>query len=199
MHIDHEKCAWALASPNLEKYHDLEWGVPVYDDQRLFEFLILEGAQAGLSWSTVLNKRDAYRRAFDQFKVTSVAQFDQQKVNLLLKDSGLIRNRLKLNAVIINAQAFIKVQQTFGCFSHYLWQFVDGKPVINQWKQGSDIPVTTPIAERMSKDLKQRGFKFVGSIICYAYMQAVGLVNDHVVDCQRYSEINCLNKVSAHP
>jgi DNA-3-methyladenine glycosylase I len=184
-----KKCTWALSSPSEEHYHDFEWGVPVHDDRLLFELLILEGAQAGLSWSTVLNKREGYRKAFDNFDVNSVANYDEAKLASLLADPGIVRNKLKINAAVVNARSFLKVQQDFGSFDAYIWQFVDGKPLQNVWKNAAEVPATTAVSDLISKELKKRGFKFVGSTICYAYMQAVGMVNDHVVDCYRYPEI----------
>lgn len=184
-----KKCIWALSSPSEEQYHDHEWGVPVHDDRLLFEFLILEGAQAGLSWSTILNKRDGYRKAFDNFDAGRVAGYDDQKISVLLANPAIVRNKLKVNAAVINAQAYLKVQQDFGSFDSYIWQFVDGRPLHNAWKSHADIPASTATSELISKDLKQRGFKFVGSTICYAYMQAIGMVNDHTVDCYRHAEI----------
>lgn len=184
-----KKCAWALSSPNQEHYHDHEWGVPVHDDRLLFEFLMLEGAQAGLSWSTILNKRDGYRTAFDHFDANKIAVYDDNKINELLANPAIVRNRLKINAAIINAQAYLKIQQEFCSFDDYIWQFADGKPLHNSWNDAADIPASTPSSERMSKDLKSRGFKFVGSTICYAYMQATGMVNDHTLDCYRHAEI----------
>ena len=180
-----QKCFWALNSANEEKYHDIEWGVPVHDDRLLFELLILEGAQAGLSWSTILNKRDNYRRAFDHFDVGKVAHYDQAKTLQLLDNPGIVRNKLKINAAITNAQAFIAIQQEYGSFDHYIWQFVNGKSIQNYWQTSADVPAQTKVSDKMSKSLKQQGFKFVGSTICYAYMQATGLVNDHTVDCFR--------------
>ena len=184
-----KKCTWALSSPAEERYHDHEWGVPVSDDRLLFELLILEGAQAGLSWSTVLNKRDGYRKAFDNFDAEKIARYDDKKINGLLANPDIIRNKLKINATVINAQAFLNVQQAFGSFDDYIWLFVDGRPLHNAWKNAADIPVSTRMSELMGKDLKKRGFKFVGSTICYAYMQATGMVNDHTVDCYRHAEI----------
>jgi DNA-3-methyladenine glycosylase I len=163
-------------------YHDNEWGVPVHDDRHLFEMLILEGAQAGLSWITILKKRENYRRAFDNFDARKVARYDARKIQKLLADPGIVRNRLKINATVQNAKAFLAVQKEFGSFDKYIWQFVGGKPIRNSWKRGQ-IPAKTKESDAMSKDLLKRGFKFVGSTICYAFMQAVGLVNDHVVDC----------------
>jgi len=183
------KCDWALSSDSEEKYHDLEWGVPVHDDRLLFEFLILEGAQAGLSWSTILNKRQGYRNAFDDFNAEKIVQYDQKKVLQLLNNPEIIRNKLKVNAAINNAKAFLKIQQQYGNFERYIWQFVDGKSIQNNWQQFNQIPVTTKESEQMSKSLKQNGFKFVGATICYAYMQAVGMVNDHTVDCFRHKQI----------
>ncbi|MGZ5026726.1 MAG: DNA-3-methyladenine glycosylase I [Methylobacter sp.] len=184
-----KKCTWALSSPKEEHYHDHEWGVPVHDDRLLFELLILEGAQAGLSWSTILNKRDGYRQAFDNFDAETVAGYDDQKINALLANPDIVRNKLKVNAAVVNAQAFLNVQQAFGGFDAYIWQFVEHKPRQNAWNSHADVPVSTPVSELISKDLKKRGFKFVGSTICYAYMQATGMVNDHTVDCYRHAEI----------
>lgn len=183
------KCTWALSSPSEEQYHDHEWGVPVHDDRRLFEFLILEGAQAGLSWSTILNKRNGYSLAFDNFDAEKIANYDDKKISELITNSNIIRNRLKINAAVTNAQAFLAVQQDFGNFDAYIWQFVDGQPLHNAWKNAIEVPASTPISDLMSKDLNKRGFKFVGSTICYAYMQAVGMVNDHTVECYRHAEI----------
>jgi DNA-3-methyladenine glycosylase I len=184
-----KKCIWALSSPSEQQYHDLEWGVPVHDDRLLFEFLVLEGAQAGLSWATILNKRDNYRKAFDNFNVERVASYDDKKINALLANPGIVRNKLKINSAVTNAQAFLTVQREFGSFDSYIWQFVDGRPLHNAWESATDIPVSTQISNLMSKDLKKRGFKFVGNTICYAFMQATGMVNDHTVDCYRYAEI----------
>jgi len=184
-----KKCTWALSSPSEQRYHDLEWGVPVHDDRLLFEFLVLEGAQAGLSWATILNKRDNYRNAFDNFNVERIASYDDKKINALLANPGIVRNKLKINSAVTNAQAFLTVQREFGSFDSYIWQFVDGRPLHNAWESATDIPVSTQISNLMSKDLKKRGFKFVGSTICYAFMQATGMVNDHTVDCYRYAEI----------
>lgn len=183
------RCSWSLKTPHETHYHDTEWGVPVHDDRRLFEFMILEGAQAGLSWSTILAKREGYRRAFDHFNVETVAHYDAAKINALLADAGIVRNKLKIHAAVTNAQAFIKVQAEFGSFDAYIWRFVDGKPIQNAWQQHTDIPATTAISDALSKDLKQRGFKFVGSTICYAHMQATGMVNDHTLNCFRHTEI----------
>lgn len=183
------RCTW-VGSDNLYlKYHDEEWGVPEYNDQKLFEMLVLEGAQAGLSWITVLKKRENYRKAFDNFNVNKIISYNDQKIESLLKNEGIIRNRLKLNSVIINARVYLDIQQEFGSFKQYIWSFVGGHPKINKWKTLSDIPALTTDSDTMSKDLKKRGFKFVGSTICYAFMQAVGMVNDHTQDCFRYQEI----------
>jgi len=182
-----KRCKWAEGvSLDYIRYHDEEWGVPVYDDRVQFEFLILEGAQAGLSWSTILNKRDGYRKAFADFDVQKVARFTKKRVERLLQNPAIVRNRLKVQSTINNARAFLAVQEEFGSFSDYIWGFVDGQPIQNRFRRDSDIPATSPESERLSKDLKQRGFKFVGSTIIYAHMQATGLVNDHVVTCFRY-------------
>jgi len=177
-----KRCAWAGNELSI-RYHDEEWGVPVHDDRTLFEFLILEGAQAGLSWNTILNKRDNYRRAFDGFDPKRVARYDQRKLKQLLADAGIVRNKLKIAAAIENAKAFLRVQEEFGSFDRYIWQFVGGKPRLNQWRSVRQVPARTAESDAMSKDLQRRGFKFVGSTICYAFMQAVGMVNDHSVDC----------------
>lgn len=184
------RCAWAYAgmSEAYMDYHDDEWGVPVYDDKTQFEFLILEGAQAGLSWATILNKRDGYRENFDDFDVERVARFDKRRINQILKDPCVVRNKLKVNSAVKNAQAFIEVQDEFGSFSEYIWEFVDGKPIINKWKDMSQVPATSKVSDAMAKDLKKRGFSFVGSTIMYAYMQATGMVNDHTTDCFRYKD-----------
>jgi DNA-3-methyladenine glycosylase I len=167
------------------EYHDKEWGVPVHDDRVLFEFLILEGAQAGLSWETILNKRENYRRAFDRFNAAKIARYDRKKVRELLANAGIVRNRLKIASTISNAQAFLAVQEEFGSFDRYIWRFVGGKPKINHWKPGQRLPASTAESDAMSKELKRRGFRFVGSTICYAFMQATGMVNDHAADCFR--------------
>ncbi len=183
------RCSWAGSDPLYVAYHDQEWGVPVHDDHLLFEFLILEGMQAGLSWAIILKKRDNFRRAFDGFDPQRVAQYDDEKVAALLADPGIVRNRLKISAAIRNARSFLEIQSECGSFDAYIWQFVGGKPKINAWRNLTEIPASTPQSDAMSKDLARRGFKFVGSTICYAFMQAVGLVNDHTVDCYRYNEI----------
>jgi DNA-3-methyladenine glycosylase I len=183
------RCAWTGANELMLAYHDAEWGVPLHDDQRLFEFLILEGMQAGLSWSTILNKRVNFRRAFAEFDVAQVARFGKRDVNRLLKDAGIIRNRLKIEAAIHNAQRFSEVQSEFGSFDAYVWGFVDGKPIRNGFTSLQDLPAKTPLSDAISKDLIKRGFKFVGSTIVYAHMQATGMVNDHTIDCFRYDEV----------
>lgn len=182
-----KRCRWATGEWN-EPYHDEEWGVPVHDDRKLFEFLILEGAQAGLSWTTILRKRAAYRKAFDRFDPRKVARYDAARSAALLADEGIVRNRLKISSAIGNAQAFLATQKEFGTFDRYIWQFVGGKPLQNRRKAGDPIPARTPQSDAMSKDLQKRGFRFVGSTICYAFMQAVGMVNDHDIDCFRYAE-----------
>lgn len=183
------RCGWTGNDPLYLQYHDEEWGVPVHDDHKLFEFLILEGAQAGLSWITILRKRPAYRQAYADFDPQEVARYDDAQIAELLANPGIIRNRLKIQASIRNAQAFLKVQEEFGSFDAYLWQFVEGSPIQNAWRALSEIPAKTPLAEALSKDLVQRGFKFVGPTIMYAHMQATGMVNDHTIDCFRYSAL----------
>lgn len=181
-------------SLNYVEYHDTEWGVPVFDDRIQFEFLILEGAQAGLSWSTILNKRAGYRKAFADFDPQKVARFTSKRIEKLLRDPSIVRNRLKVESTVTNARAFLAVQEEFGSFSDYIWRFVDGKPVQNRWRNDGEIPATSPASDALSKDLKQRGFRFVGSTIVYAHMQATGLVNDHLVDCFRYRACAALAK-----
>ena len=185
------RCHWAKTEPNVS-YHDNEWGVPVHDDRLLFEFLILEGAQAGLSWETILKKRPNYRAAFDGFDPTLVATYGKRKRDSLLADAGIVRNRLKIDAAILNAKAFLDVQKEFGTFDAYIWSFVGGRPRQNSLKSTSDLAARSPESDAMSKDLKRRGFKFVGTTICYAFMQAVGMVNDHLVDCFRHAELKRL-------
>ena len=180
------RCAWVGDDPLYIAYHDEEWGVPLHDDQRLFEMLILEGAQAGLSWITILRKRENYRLAFDHFDIETVARYDVAKIEELLANPGIVRNRRKIEATVQNAKAFLAIQEAFGSFDTYIWQFVGGQPIQNAWTSLSDIPAKTPESTAMSKDLRQRGFNFVGPTICYAFMQATGMVNDHVVDCFRY-------------
>lgn len=183
------RCEWVGSDPLYIEYHDKEWGVPSHDDQRLFEFIILEGVQAGLSWQTILKKRGNYRKAFNGFDPQKIAKYDVTRIKELLSDSGIIRNRLKVETAVQNAKAFLTVQKEFGSFDTYIWRFVHGKPVMNRWKKLAEIPSKTSVSTAMSRDLKVRGFKFVGPIICYAFMQAVGMVNDHKVDCFRYQEI----------
>ncbi|MEQ1590410.1 MAG: DNA-3-methyladenine glycosylase I [Gallionella sp.] len=183
------RCTWPGNDELYQRYHDQEWGVPLHDDQKLFEFLILEGAQAGLSWITILRKRENYRAAFDGFDATRIARYDAHKIESLLQDAGIVRNRLKVQSAVINAQKFLEVQSEFGSFDKFIWQFVDGKPRQNIWRSLSEIPASTPESDAMSKELKRRGFKFIGSTICYAHMQATGMVNDHTTDCFRHAEL----------
>lgn len=184
------RCEWPGDDDLMIQYHDEEWGVPVHDDRLLFEHLLLDGAQAGLSWRTILYKREGYRRAFDQFDARKIAAYDERKYEALLQDEGIVRNRQKVRSAIDNARAFLAVQEEFGSFDAYLWQFVGGKTIKNAWQTMADIPAVSPESEAMSKDLKARGFKFVGPTICYAFMQASGMVNDHKVDCFRYNEVS---------
>ena len=183
-----QRCAWAGDDLLYQAYHDKEWGRPVYDEHALFEFLILEGAQAGLSWITILRKREAYRIAFDHFDPVKVAAYDETRINALLNNPGIVRNRLKVNAAVKNARAFLQVQQVYGSFSDYIWGFVDGKPIQNSWQSLEQVPASTALSDAFSKDLKKRGFSFVGSTIMYAYMQAVGMVNDHTTNCFCYAQ-----------
>lgn len=183
------RCGWCVGDPLYEAYHDQEWGVPVYDDNTLFEFLILETFQAGLSWITVLRKRENFREAFDNFDYQKIAKYKQAKIETLLKNEGIIRNKLKVNATVTNAQAFMKIQDEFGSFSKYIWDFVDGKPIRNSVKNYKEAPGNTELSDQISKDLKKRGFKFVGTTVIYAHMQATGMVNDHEVSCYRYNEV----------
>jgi len=184
------RCAWAGSDPIYIEYHDREWGVPVYDDRLLFEFLILEGAQAGLSWITILRKRNNYREAFAGFDPERVARFGEADVTSLLANPGIVRNRLKVGSAVSNARAFLAVRDEFGSFSDYMWRFVDGVPIQNKWRNIREIPANTPVSDTMSRDLKKRGFRFVGSTICYSHMQAVGMVNDHTTDCFRWRELS---------
>lgn len=184
------RCSWAGSDPLYTRYHDEEWGVPVHDDRLLFEFLILEGAQAGLSWITILKKRPAYRRAFCDFDPRAVADFDETKIHELLVDEGIVRNRLKIRAAVTNARAFLAVQREFGSFDRYVWGFVAGRPLCNNWTSLQEVPASTEVSNALSRDLKKRGFAFVGSTICYAFMQAVGMVNDHTTDCFRWGELS---------
>jgi DNA-3-methyladenine glycosylase I len=185
-----KRCEWANKSELEQSYHDNEWGVPTHDDRRLFEFLILEGAQAGLSWSTILKKREGYRKAFDYFDARKIARYSEHDISRLLVNPEIVRNRLKINAAITNARVFLQIQEEFGSFDQYIWQFVHGRPIHNAWVRLTEIPCNTPESDAMSKDLRKRGFKFVGTTICYAFMQAVGMVNDHVVSCFRYRDLN---------
>ncbi|BBI98458.1 DNA-3-methyladenine glycosylase [Ferrigenium kumadai] len=183
------RCAWAGNDPLYRAYHDSEWGVPLHDDRALFEFLILEGAQAGLSWITILRKRDNYRAAFEGFDAARIARYDANKIESLLQDPGIVRNRLKLESAVVNAQKFLDVQDEFGSFDAFIWQFAGGKPKQNSWRSLADVPASTPGSDAMSKELKRRGFKFVGTTICYAFMQATGMVNDHTRNCFRHAEL----------
>jgi DNA-3-methyladenine glycosylase I len=183
------RCAWPGNDELYQRYHDCEWGVPLHDDQKLFEFLILEGAQAGLSWITILRKRENYRAALDGFDPLRIARYDANKIESLLQDTGIVRNRLKVQSAVVNAQKFLEVQSEFGSFDKFIWQFVDGKPRQNVWRSLSEIPASTPESDAMSKELKRRGFKFIGSTICYAHMQATGMVNDHTTDCFRHKQL----------
>jgi DNA-3-methyladenine glycosylase I len=184
-----DRCGWAKNDLSIA-YHDAEWGVPMHDDRRLFEFLILEGAQAGLSWDTILRKREHYRAAFEDFDAEKIAGYDERKCAALLANEGIVRNRLKIAASVQNAKSFLKIQDEFGSFDSYIWQFVGGEPIVNGWRDLSEVPAKTYISDEMSKDLKRRGFNFVGSTIMYAFMQACGLVNDHLTDCFRHDEVN---------
>ena len=187
--MNKSRCSWSDKDPLYVKYHDTEWGIPVYDDDKIFEFLILETFQAGLSWITVLRKRENFRKAFDNFNYLKIAKYNENKFDELIMNAGIIRNKLKIRATISNANAFIEIQKEFGSFSKYIWGFVNHKPIINQWESLKDIPANTEISDKLSLDLKKRGFKFVGSTVIYAYMQATGMVNDHIVSCFRYENI----------
>ena len=184
------RCEWGDNEPLYIQYHDEEWGVPLHDDQKLFEFLILEGAQAGLSWITILKKRESYREAFDGFDANAIAKYDDAKVADLLSDPGIVRNKLKVRAAIQGANAYLSIQKEFGSFNDYIWSFTEGKTIKNRWREMGDIPALTPESQFMSKDLKRRGFNFVGPTICYAFMQATGIVNDHIVSCFRHNEVS---------
>ena len=184
-----KRCGWSESSELMRKYHDAEWGVPLHDDKRLFEFLVLEGVQAGLSWSTVLNKRENYRKALDNFNYKKIAKYTDKKIEALLQNTGLIRNRLKMNALVTNAKCFINVQKEFGSFDKYIWSFVNHKPIVNKFKSLNEIPAKTLLSDKISEDMKKRGFKFVGSTIIYAYMQATGMVNDHLISCFRKNHV----------
>jgi len=187
--LELQRCPWPNGKALDTHYHDTEWGVPLHDDQKLFEFIILDGFQAGLSWSTILNKRENFRKAFGNFDAMKVAKYDEDKVQSLLQDAGIIRNKLKIRAAISNANCFLEIQKEFGTFDKYIWQFTGGETIQNSWEETSQIPVSTLESDAMSKDLKKRGFKFVGTTICYAFMQAAGMVNDHIVSCYRYKEL----------
>ncbi len=187
--MEKNTCSWPNSKPLDVIYHDTEWGVPVHDDRKLFEFMVLDAFQAGLSWSTILKKRENFRKVLDNFDAAIIARYDEDKVQQLLQDAGIIRNRLKIRATISNAQHFLGIQNEFGSFDSYIWQFVGGKPKQNQWKSMEEIPVSTAESDAMSKSLKEKGFKFVGTTICYAFMQAAGMVNDHTINCFRYKEV----------
>ncbi len=189
MMMKKNRCSWCGNDPLYVSYHDKEWGVPVYDDNKLFEFLVLETFQAGLSWITVLKKRENFRKSFDDFDYEKIAAYSGKKIDSLLQDKGIIRNKLKVKATVTNAQAFIKIQKEFGSFSKYIWSFVNGKPIVNTFNSLSEIPANTPLSDTISKDLKERGFKFVGSTVIYAHMQATGMVNDHITSCFRHKEV----------
>ena len=189
-----KRCDWATSNPLETEHHDKEWGVPVHDDRLLFEMLILESAQAGLSWATILQKRAGYLQAFDNFDAKKVAKYSAKKIEKLLQNPGIVRNKLKINATVENAKQFLEIQKEYGSFDMYIWSFVDAKPINNSWKKQSDVPAKTQASDAMSKGLKKKGFKFVGPTTCYAYMQATGMVNDHLVSCFRYSEVNKLQK-----
>ncbi|MDF1780813.1 MAG: DNA-3-methyladenine glycosylase I [Alcanivoracaceae bacterium] len=191
--MSQQRCPWCGNDPLYQDYHDNVWGVPVHDDTTLFEFLLLEGAQAGLSWITVLRKRENYRAAFDGFDATKIARYTDKRVEKLLQNPGIIRNRLKVQSAVSNARAFLEVQAQFGSFDRYMWDFVDGRPIINHFESMKDVPASTPIAEALSKDLKKRGFRFVGPTIVYAHMQATGMVNDHLVGCYRHAHCAALS------
>ncbi|MCF6254274.1 MAG: DNA-3-methyladenine glycosylase I [Thiomicrorhabdus sp.] len=189
------RCEWANSTPLETEYHDKKWGVPVHDDRLLFEMLILEGAQAGLSWATILKKRAGYLEAFEHFDVKKIATYDEQKIAQLLDNPNIVRNKLKVNATVVNAKRVLEIQKEYGSFDAYIWSFVDGKPIQNQWQQFSNVPANTELSDKMSKALKKKGFKFIGSTTCYAFMQAIGMVNDHVVSCFRYTEVSLREKI----
>ncbi|NMC68763.1 MAG: DNA-3-methyladenine glycosylase I [Myxococcales bacterium] len=193
------RCPWCGTAPFYVRYHDEEWGVPLHDDRKLFEFLVLEGAQAGLSWATILRKREAYRRAFDRFDPRRVARYGPREVRRLLGDAGIVRNRRKIESAIDNARAFLRVQEEFGSFDAYIWRFVDGRPIRNRWRTPDQVPARTPLSDAISRDLRQRGFRFVGSTIVYAHLQATGMVNDHLVGCFRHREVEGLGRPAGRP
>jgi DNA-3-methyladenine glycosylase I len=188
------RCGWSITDPLMIEYHDNEWGVPVHDDRKHFEFIVLDGAQAGLSWQTVLRKREAYRKAFDNFDFVKVARYNDKKIAQLLQNPGIIRNKLKVNSAVQNARAFLDLRKEFGTFDEYIWQFVNGRTIHNTWKSMKEIPAKTSESDAMSKDMKNRGFNFVGSTICYAYMQAAGMVNDHTTECFRHMEVRRISR-----
>lgn len=187
-------CEWHLTNNLMIDYHDKEWGVPLHDDRKLFEYITLDAFQAGLSWSTIINKRENFRKAFDNFEAEKISKYGEAKIRKLLNDEGIIRNKLKIYATIENAKLYLKIKKEFSSFDKYIWQFTDGKTIINKWKTQKELPATSPESDAMSKDMKKRGFKFCGSTICYAFMQAAGMVNDHIVTCFRYKEINSIIK-----
>jgi DNA-3-methyladenine glycosylase I len=187
--MDKTRCDWTKNKPLENHYHDTEWGVPLHDDDKLFEFLVLDAFQAGLSWSTILAKRENFREALDRFDAKKIAHYNEGKVKSLLQDKGIVRNRLKIGAAINNAKLFLDIRKEYGSFDKYIWQFVNYEPIVNRWEKTEDIPVSTPESDAMSRDMKKRGFKFVGTTICYAFMQAAGMVNDHLVSCFRYKEV----------
>ncbi len=189
-----ERCNWGTKNELMIKYHDTEWGVPLHDDKKLFEFFVLEGFQAGLSWQIVLNKREAFRKAFDFFDPEIVANYDEKRIEKLVQDASIIRNRMKINGCVNNARRYLEIQQEFGSFDKYIWQFVDYRPIVNSFSENHEIPAKTPLSDAISVDLKKRGFKFVGSTVIYAHMQATGMVNDHLTYCFRYDEINSMRK-----
>ncbi len=189
-----KRCDWANSNPLEIMHHDEEWGVPAHDDRFLFEMLILEGAQSGLSWATILKKREGYIKAFDNFDAVKIAKYSDKKIEKLLQNSDIVRHKLKINATRENAKKVLEIKEEYGSFDRYIWSFVNGKPINNSWKKGSDVPTKSPVSDKMSKELKKKGFKFIGSTTCYAYMQAVGMVNDHLVSCFRYSEVKKLQK-----
>lgn len=189
-----QRCGWSISDPLMIDYHDKEWGVPVHDDRTHFEMIVLDGAQAGLSWQTVLKKREAYREAFDNFDVRKVSRYDDKKISALLNNPGIIRNRLKINSAVVNAKAFLEVTEEFGSFDKYIWRFVGDRTIHNSWKSLNELPAKTSLSDGMSKDLRKRGFTFVGSTICYAYMQASGMVNDHTTECFRYKELKRMSR-----
>ena len=192
------RCEWANSNQLEIEHHDEEWGVPVHDDRLLFEMLILEGAQSGLSWATILQKRNGYLKAFNNFDALKISKYSENKIEKLLQDPGIVRNKLKINATVTNANRFLEIQKKYGSFDKYIWSFVKGKPINNKWKKLSDIPSSSPESDNMSKSLKKKGFKFIGPTTCYAYMQAIGMINDHVVSCFRYSEVIKLSNYSAY-